>query len=579
MMINTRKTLITLISILFVGAVIAQGTDSGNEKPKEVVIISDAIRTTARPYRITGNPVILDTVIPLPDFTYPLLTKSMETTINVESIEPSKIKIIEKLDKLYPGYIKLGLGNYTMPLGEVFYNSTRNRRMNYGVHAKHLSSFGRLKDYAPTQFDRTTVDLFGDYYFRDHFLESEFKYLNNGYHYYGIQNDSIPKDSLRNRVGAYEGHVRFSNTPARDSAKLLYKFNTDYAFFHEFNKDSLKISTLNVRENNIKIGSELRYKYMENWFALQTDILLNYYKYGEVDTTILPIYRRDSRNNIFSLRPTITTYQFKDKLKAEVGLDLNFDLNVGNTERIFNPIVVANAQYALLKGVLIPYAGIDGDLNQNSFYSLNRQNPFINSSVDIKNTKLFKAYAGLKGSISKAVSFNGMIYTKVYTNMPLFVNDTIFSDQYKFDIVYDKVTATGISGSITYQADEKLKVDAYTELNRYITNTEEFAWNLPELRLGIRGAYNLYNKIIVKADLSMEGGRKSPGGLFVTDPSVVDKYKMGFLADMNLQGEYRYNKRVSGFIQFNNLAHQMYRRWHNYPVYGFQVLGGVTFSF
>ncbi len=573
-MMNKLLNKLVLVSLMLCGV-----TVFGQEDPGEVDIIFTAKRNVTESYRITSNPEIIDTIIPLPNFTYPLLTKSMETSINVESIEPSKIKIIGKLDKLYPGYIKLGLGNYTMPLGEVYYNSTRNRRMSYGVHGKHLSSFGKMKGYAPSQFDRTSLGVFSDYYFLDHLIEGEVKYLNHGYHYYGIQNDSIPKDSLRNRIGAYEGHLKFSNMPARDSAKLLYKFNTDYAFFHEFNQDSLKQGTLNVRENNIKLGGEFKYKYMENWFAVQTDILLNYYKFGETDTTILPIYRRDTRNNIFSLKPTITTYQFNDKLKAQVGLDLNFDLNVGNTGQIFKPVVIANAQYSLLKGVLIPYAGIDGDLVQNSFYGLNRTNEFIISSIDIRNTKKFIAYAGLKGSISKAISFNGMIYSKVFTDQPLFVNDTVFSDQYKFNVIYDKITAAGISGSITYQMDEKLKVDAYTELNRYSTDNEEHAWNLPELVIGVRGAYNLYNKIIVKADLSMEGGRKSPGGLFITDPDATDKYKLGFLADMNLQAEYRYNKRLSGFIQFNNLAHQKYNRWHNYPVFGFQVLGGITFGF
>jgi len=575
MMNRKLNLLLTVFLVTILGnSVFAQ--DDENSTVTGNLIVFTAERKTAEPYRFTSNPVIIDTIIPLPSFTYPLLTKSMETTINVESIEASKIKIIGQLEKLYPGYIKLGLGNYTMPLGEVYYNSIRNRRWNYGIHAKHLSSFGKIKGYAPSQFDQTDVKVFSDYYFLNHFLETKVNYLNHGYHYYGIQNDSIPSDSLKNRIGAFGGSVQFSNTPTRDSAKLLYKLNLDYNYFHEFNKDSLKLSTANARGNTIKIGSDLKYKYQENWFNLETDILLNYYKYGEGDTAVLPIYKRETRNNIFSLKPTITTFQFKDKLKAEVGIDLNFDLNA---DQIFKPIVIAKAQYALLKGVLIPYAGIDGDLEQHSFYSLNRTNEFIASSINIKNTKKFMAYAGLKGSISKAISFNGMIYTKVMTDLPLFVNDTVFSDMYKFNVIYDKITATGIRGSITYQNKEKLKVDAYTELNRYVASNERHAWNLPELVLGLRGTYNLYNKIILKADISMEGGRKSPGGLFISDPDATDKYKLGFLADANLHAEYRYNKRLSGYIQLNNLAHQAYQRWYNYPVYGFQVMGGATFSF
>ena len=539
-------------------------------------IISDAVRTVSPSYRISESPEIIDTVIPLPTFTYPLLVKNMETQIFVDDITASRIQIIPKLPKLYPGYVKLGLGNYTMPLGEVYYNATRNRKYNYGVHANHLSSFGKLKGYAPSQFDQTTGKLFGDFFLQNHELNTAFNFLNHGYHYYGIENDSIPNDSLRNRVGAYRGDVKFSNAPSRDSAKLLYDGYANYQFFHEFNQDSLKLGTRHVRENTIDFGAVFKYKYQENWFAFQADFLLNYYKYGEGDTNVAIVDRRESRNNIVSLKPTITTFQFNDKLRAEVGLDLNFDIH---GDQIFKPVPIIHAQYDLLKGILIPYAGIGGDLTQNSFYRLNRTNPFIVSSLEIQNRKEFSVYAGLKGSFSKQISYNVMIHTTNYTDYALFVNDTIFSDMYKFQVVYDDVRVTGLKGSITYQKDEKLKVDGYTSLNRYVADTEKFAWHLPDLVIGLRGSYNLFDKIYVKADASLQGGRKSPGGIFQPTNTDDSKYNLGFINDINLEGEYRYNKRISAFIQFNNVAGQRYFRWYNYPVQRFQVLGGATFSF
>lgn len=542
----------------------------------QTTIVFEAERNVSPSYRVTSNPKIIDTVIPLPSFTYPLLNKNVETEIFVDDITASRIKIVEKLERLYPGYVKLGLGNYTMPLGELYYNALRNRKFNYGIHANHLSSFGKLKDYAPSQFDLTTAKLFGDFFLRNHELNAQFNMLNNGYHYYGILNDSIPKDSLTNRVAAYKTSVQFSNAPSRDSAKLLYDTYVNHQFFHEFNKDSLSRGTANVRENTINFGSNFKYKYMENWFALQADFLLNYYKFGEGDTAVNIIDRKETRNNIVSLKPTITTFQFKDKLKAEVGFDLNFDINA---DQIFKPIPIINAQYDLLKGILIPYVGIGGDLEQNSFYNLNHTNPYIVSSADIKNRKEFSIYAGLKGSFSKRISYNATIYTTSFTDYALFVNDTVFSDMYQFNTVYDDVRVSGIKGSITYQKNEKLKIDAYTALNRYVANIEKYAWHLPELIVGLRGNYNLYDKIYVKADVSLQGGRKSPGGIFQSLNTDEEKYKLGFINDINLEAEYRYNKRVSAFIQFNNVASQRYFRWSNYPVQRFQVLGGVTFSF
>jgi hypothetical protein len=46
---------------------------------------------------------------------------------------------------------------------------------------------------------------------------------------------------------------------------------------------------------------------------------------------------------------------------------------------------------------------------------------------------------------------------------------------------------------------------------------------------------------------------------------------------LNVSVEYRYNKRVSAFVEFNNIVSQRYKRWYNTPVHSFQFLGGVTF--
>lgn len=575
-MINLK----TISIILLMGFILKGNIGySQNETPTpegENTLISNAIREVSPSYRITETPQIIDTVIPTPKFEYPLLNRNMKTSISTEEIEASKIKIVDKLDKLYPGYIKLGLGNYTMPMGELYYNSTRNRRMTYGIHANHLSSFGRIKGYAPSQFDNTNAKLFGNFYTQNFLIETEANWLNNGYHFYGIQNDSIPKDSLKNRVGGYQGQIHFSNFTKRDSAKLLYKIKLDYGYFHEFLRDSMPEST-NARENNFGIGTEWKYKHELNVFSLLADFRFNNYKFGESDTTLIA-FKKDENNHILHFRPTISSYRMNNKLKAEVGFDLNFDL-AANT--VFKPVVVANAKYSLLDGMFIPYIGLDGGLKQNTFQSLNRGNQYINSAVDLKNTKEFKFYAGIKGTLSKTMSFNLRVHSSKFTDMALYFNDTIFSDQYRFNVLYDDVTVLGIGGSLTYQKSEKLKIDAILDYNNYTAANQKYAWYLPELEFTLRGSYNVYDKLYAKLDFNMQTGRKSPNGILNPDPSQTEKaiFDTGIIADANLHLEYRYNRRISAFIQFNNIANQKYNRWLNYPVYGFQVLGGVTFGF
>ena len=83
-------------------------------------------------------------------------------------------------------------------------------------------------------------------------------------------------------------------------------------------------------------------------------------------------------------------------------------------------------------------------------------------------------------------------------------------------------------------------------------------------------------------DITLEEGRKSL--VYESGPNVFQEngqyiQDLGFIADLNLSVEYRYNKRISAFVELNNFASQRYQRWYNMPVQAFQLLGGVTFRF
>jgi len=539
------------------------------------ITIGERIITPA--YRITENPVIVDTIISSPTAQYPLLNRHLKTDIIVTEIEPSKIKIVEKLDKLYPGYVRLGIGNYASPLGEFYYNSMRNRRANYGVAIKHNSAFGNIKDYAPSTFDKTSGRVFGDFFTTNLRFQPEFNYLNHGYHYYGIKDTAnlIGKDSLYNRVQGIGGSFKFSNFSSRDSAKLMFSIYTRYNYFHDFQKETDTLG-LNGKNNLFSIGTNMHYKFKKNIFAGTFDINYNQYNFNLADTTFAPGYSsHEEMNWLIHFRPTITTYG--RKWKVTYGVDLNIDTP---SDTSFKVVPVVEAKYSLFNDMFIPYIGVDGGVKQNSYYSLNRTNEFILNKLDLHNTRTIHAYGGIKGTLSKTISFNARFSYRNIDNLPLFVNDTLFSDKYRFGVIYNDVNVITIDGSFSYQNAEKLKIDLLGEYNIYSSNIvgmlyENF-WHLPTYAFTLRGNYNLFEKIYIKADFVLKGGRRSPAILF---DSAATENEMGVIADANLHVEYRYSKRLSAFLQFNNLAAQSYQRWYGYPVQGFQVMGGVTFGF
>ena len=71
--------------------------------------------------------------------------------------------------------------------------------------------------------------------------------------------------------------------------------------------------------------------------------------------------------------------------------------------------------------------------------------------------------------------------------------------------------------------------------------------------------------------------------MFVFDgPWSLDKSGRDHLpvaVDLSAGLEFRIVKNVKIWTQFNNIFNKEYQRWNQYPVYGFNFLGGVVFSF
>ena len=59
----------------------------------------------------------------------------------------------------------------------------------------------------------------------------------------------------------------------------------------------------------------------------------------------------------------------------------------------------------------------------------------------------------------------------------------------------------------------------------------------------------------------------------------VDNAKLNGAIDLNAGLEFRITKNINLWTQFNNITNKQYQRWNQYPVYGFNLLGGIVFSF
>jgi hypothetical protein len=540
------------------------------------------LRKVEPAFRITQNPKIIDTTIATKLTDYPLLVIQFPTEIQLETIPAAKIRTAEKLEQLYAFYAKVGVGTELMPLGEFYFDSKRSRKYIYGAHVKHLSSFGNMKNYAPSTFDRTRLNLYGGINENNYTLRGDVHYNNQGLHYYGwqIPTDSVSRDSISQRYHDAGGSFSFASHK-KDSANLNYKVGFDYNYFGAKSPDADTLKDWKGRENYVAVTSSAWYKLGKEIYAAEFGVRYNGYRYGIKDSSLSVLDTALFLNNtVVNLKPTISTYLQNDRFKATIGLDFVIDAHQRTKAYIYP---VAEVKYSMFNDIFIPYVGLRGGLKQNTYRGLTRENEFVLTNLALRNENTqIDFYGGIKGTLSKRMSFNAAASFASVRDKALFVSDTTYSIGNKFNVIYDTLRIATIEGSLSYQFNEKMKIDGLGRYNSYMLNANAFAWNLPRFQFMVRGHYNLFDKFIVNLDLNMEEGRKAlvyAAGDKVTEVDGQFVRDLGFLTDVNLGLEYRYNKRISAFIQFNNLASQRYFRWFDYPVQVFQVMGGITARF
>lgn len=546
-----------------------------------IVLETRGNREVPKANRIAESPLIQDTAKPTAVIDYPALNLFFPTDIELQKIEAAGVKLRDNLPQLYHSYLKLGVGSKFMPLGEFYFNNVRSRKFHYGVHLKHLSSFGNISEYAPAGFDRTNGEVFGSIIQSRYQVNGNFHYGSQGLHYYGFKNDSIDKDSIRQRYNDVGFHFDFLRE-RKDTTNLNFKVGMTYNNFTSMKPEADSLVNWRARENYFAIDGGAWYKMGKEVYSLDLSINYNGYRYGEELKSISPADTGLFRNNtVVSLRPKIATYAFNNRLKATVGLDLTIDGATDKTKAYIYPLV--EAKYSLFNDIFIPYAGIRGGLKQQSFRGFTKQNEFILPNIEIKNEhKAIELYGGFKGTVSKNIGFNigaGFSHVK---NFALFMTDTLHTYNNQFYVGYDTVNIGKVEGSIFFQMSEKLKIDVMGRLNSYTLLNNSYAWNMPTTEFTVRGKYNLFNKLVAQVDVNLQGGRRAlvfEDGVDVKLENGQYVLSLGYLADANLGLEYLYNNRISAFFQMNNIAAQRYARWNNYPVMGFQVMGGFTFKF
>jgi hypothetical protein len=186
----------------------------------------------------------------------------------------------------------------------------------------------------------------------------------------------------------------------------------------------------------------------------------------------------------------------------------------------------------------------------------------------------FEIYGGFKGEIGPQTAFHLLSSSAKIENMLFYAHDSLNANQITaFEATKSRLIT--LKAGITHQWGEKWRTGLQIGVYNYELDSFKHAYTRPNFELKFNTNYNIGDKFLLKLDIFHWGERY---GSSIANLAQTD-VKMPAFTDVNFGIDYRYNKNFSAFLQLNNLTNNRYQRFFAYPVYGFNLLGGFTFTF
>ena len=524
-----------------------------------VISVGEYRPTITDANKINENPIVVDSTQKLLVKGYSISSQKINTGFDVAPI-PAAQMIGEPLTKLYNALVKIGYGNYNTPYGELWYNNLRSKESSYGIHLRHFSSspFVINKDFGFPGFSDDNIGLYGKKFLKEHTLSGNFDYSRNLVHLYGYDANlqSLNKDATVQRFNYFGA-----------SADLASHYTNDARYNHDIKIGYYNLTDLyKASENNIKATGFVQTKIDKDF--LRINGLVDYYNYKTSKDTF--------NDMMISLNPKFIAAG--EKYHASIGFTATMD-KLEETKFYIYPDI--DLSYNVVENIIIPYGGISGGLQKNSFKSITDENPFVLSALKMANTnQRYNLFGGIKGNITNQITYNARASYIDIGNLAMYVNDTKDLLANRFNVIYDDAKELNVRGEVGYQYREKWRFNLSGDYYNYKMTSELRAWYMPQVKITLTGNYNISDKIIVKADLFYLDNQyyKTIANADTPNPTPVANL-LKPLFDANLGGEYRYNKKLGFFININNIANVRYYRYSNYPNQRFNAMLGLSYSF
>ena len=572
------KNYAVLALLLGVGAegFAQQGRDTVPDRPVTIDsfdIVRDYRPILADAVKIRRSPDMTNKRSYMPKLSYGNIPdKKLDINSGLKELKVEETPFSELQDQR-SNYVKFGLGNLGTILGEGYFAYDAYQDMQVGGFVKHLNQKGSLDG---QKFSKQEIGVFGKRVLPSMTLNGTIGYNRYATNFYGIPmatdgltlvNPSPTEGQAFNDI-YFTGELLSNYDPENDQA-VSYSAKLDaYSFSDKFN----------AKETSVALSAYLNKRV--NAFNVGANVSLDF---NTVDGTNPALHAGKTKNSVATLNPYI---RFKGDNYA-ITLGANLVPEFGDSSS-FNIFPSAEVDFALAPEYFHIFGGINGGVKKASYRDFARQNPFLGPDLDIQNmVERIHVFGGIKGNAGATFGYKVKAIYRKLEGMPLFVNN--MDTPYQFAMVYDgngdkAVKHFGIEGELNVRLSQLVNLGGRLNIDQYTAAQEAEVWHTPKLRLAANARFNISEKLYIDAEALFHGVAHAKAFDYSTTGQVIDptnfySKEIPSFFDLSAGAEYKATKQLGLFVKANNIFNNEYQTYLYYPKLGFNVLGGLNFSF
>ncbi|SDP17978.1 TonB dependent receptor [Mucilaginibacter sp. OK268] len=530
--------------------------DNGGSLSEEIVVTTAYKPVLADAVKIRRNPDLEDKAPFKAPLVYAPLDKRQEQNSEIRQLEAMK-RPPEQDSVLLNNYVKVGAGNMKSLFGEAYFSNGRDEALQVGGYLKHFSQSGSLEKQSQSKDD---VGVFGKSILGDNNISGRITYNRLGTNFYGYDQSVPPASTF------VPGKQHFNTIGAEAELAKNYKdVENDFTYALKI-KGYAFSNAYQARENNIVISGFLNQTVKQFYAGLSGSVDLN----SQKDS----LYKLS--NNILRLNPYIKFQGTNYKIDAGVNIEKEF----GDFGK-FYIFPAAKLEVQVIPKYVRLFVEAKGDINRTSLHDLAYINPFLGQNIDIKNSvDQLDISAGLKGTLAPGLSFKASVFRNSIKNMPLLVSN-FDAEVNKFKVIYDdgKARVNGFNGELDFKASDDFNIFGRIEIKDYQMASEAQPWNLPKFLLTAGTAININNQVSITGSLLFRGSTNDRTFTTTGGTSTMVQKPIASFADLSGGVQYKATRQITVFVQANNILSTSYQNWLYYPNYGFNIFGGVGYSF